>query len=532
MAEYSSRHGKRDSALSQYLAVVQNDPTKPNGWHSLISEYIRAGKTDDAVAAAKKAIAAIPAESARQYQFQNVIDSAVTLKALEPEKTLVGLMLGIMEPSPEGEAAAKSLPIIRQAIVTTATAQAVVDQLRPIADTAPRLAPLQMLLVQNYLIASNAQEVAANPQKAASNREEAAKIALRSLSLAPASAELARIAAIAVAGTGQWAQALPAAQKWSELSTPENRLQADLFLAELHRNLQDYPSMLNDLSPYVGKAKENPKDYAPVILLRAQALLMRGDDPAAADLLAPLLPNYPQMRQAWRELSQILPNTLAEKWLERLTAATPADQVDEQIQLAIAWHSLFQQRPRFAGSNDPKHKEAAVAILDRLATAAPDNPYVIQTRAILAEMENRLGAAEQGYRRALELKPDLAVSLNNLANMIGARGDLKEALSLAQRAVTASPSSASFHDTLGDLHLKNKDYPSALQSYKNALNLEPRNLQRPIKLAQAFDQAGQTQELSKLLDLIDKMTLEITVTKEQNEAIRQLRNKVPKTASR
>src|SRR5258705_2431153 len=140
MAEFSSRHGSADQALTRYLAVVQSDPTKPNGWRSLITEYIRAGKPDEAVDAANKAIRALPRDAAPP--FQNVIDSAATLKALAPEKTLVGLMTALLEPSPDGDAAAKALPVISRAIAAKATAEAAVTDLRPIADSAPRLVPL------------------------------------------------------------------------------------------------------------------------------------------------------------------------------------------------------------------------------------------------------------------------------------------------------------------------------------------------------------------------------------------------------
>ncbi|HEV8291528.1 MAG TPA: tetratricopeptide repeat protein, partial [Tepidisphaeraceae bacterium] len=405
-----------------------------------------------------------------------------------------------------------------EGIANKAPPESVATKLAPIADSAPRLVPLQMLLVQKYLNCGKF--------------EEAATIALRSQSVSPASPEIARNAAVAVAATGQWAKALAPAQKWREL-TPENRLPADLFTAELHLRLQDYVSVLNDLKPYVQDAKANPKDLATVIIFRAWALVMRGDDVAAADLLGPLLTTQPQMRGLWRELSQFLPNPLAEKWIERLAAATPVDQVDENIDLAIAWYGLFANRARFVGSNDPKHKAAAVAILDRLAVTAPDHPFVVQARAILAERENRTGAAEQGYRRALELKPDLAISLNNLAMMVCDRGDHKEALSLAQRAVLASPGDPSIRDTLAYVQLKLKDYSKAQENFKAAAKLDPKNIKWRIKLAQAYDEAGQLQDLATILDEIEKMMPDTKLTPPQLDTIRQLRNKLPpKTALR
>jgi tetratricopeptide (TPR) repeat protein len=514
LAEFSSRHGNSDEALPRYLAVVKSDPTKPNGWRSLITEYIRAGKPAEAVEAAGSAIGALPPDFAKP--FENIIKSASTLKDLATEKTLIPLMSSLLDSSSDGDAAAQALPIIRDAIKNGATAEAVMNSLRPIADRAPRLVSLQMLLVQNYLIMNKP--------------EEAAAIALRSQSVSPASPEIAKNAAIAVASTRRWAQALAPAVQWREL-TPENLLPADLFIADLHLRLQDHVSVLNQLKPYIEPAKAKPKEFAGVIEYRARALMMRGDDAAVADLLGPLLPTEPPVRALWRELSQFLPNPLAEKWFQRLAAATPPADVPENIDLAIAWHSLFAGRPRFVGSRDPQHKEAASAILDRLATIAPDHPFVVQARAILAESEGRTGAAEQGYRRALEIKPDLPISLNNLARMVCDRGDHKEALSLAQRAVAALPNDPSIHDTLAYVQLKLKDFKNAQESLKVASKLDPQNINWRIKLAQAYDEAGQMDDLGPLLDEIEKMMTETQVTDAQRQLIRQLRTKLAKTAS-
>ncbi len=133
----------------------------------------------------------------------------------------------------------------------------------------------------------------------------------------------------------------------------------------------------------------------------------------------------------------------------------------------------------------------------------------------------------------MELDPNLAYSLNNLAMMLCDRGDLKESLSLAQRAVAADPASASIRDTLAYVQLKVKDYPKAQESLKMAVKLQPQEIKWRIKLAQAYEQAGETQELSKLLDEIEAMTAGGNISEIDRETIRQLRTKVPaKTALR
>jgi thioredoxin-like negative regulator of GroEL len=77
-----------------------------------------------------------------------------------------------------------------------------------------------------------------------------------------------------------------------------------------------------------------------------------------------------------------------------------------------------------------------------------------------------------------------------------------------------------------------KDYSKAQQNFKEAARLDPQNIKWRIKLAQAYDEAGQLQDLATILDEIEKMMADTKLTEPQLDTIRQLRNKVPKTASR
>jgi len=521
MARYSSHYGNANEALTRYLAVVEQSPREPNGWRALVSEYIRLGKPDDAVQSAKKAMISLKGvEGEPGRPFQNVIDSAPSLNAMASRKELIPLMTALTEPSPNGDAAARSLPIIVNAIQTNADPLTLAKQLREIADAAPSLAQLQILLMQKYIQGEKP--------------EDAATIALRSLRISPGTPELARNAALAVTATGRFADALPFAEQWAAL-IPENTLPADVLIAQLHINLNDHASALRKLERYIAQAKANPKDpdLAAVNVLRGQALALRGDVTAAWDLLGPLLADQRPIRMAWRQLAEVLPNALADKWLTRLAAATPPDDVEENINLAFAWQGLFAGRARFKGSDDPKHKQNAVALIEHLASIAPNNAIVVQSRAMLAELDNRPDDAERGYRRAVVLNPNLAFSLNNLAMMTCNRGDLKEALSLAQRAVAANPREPKILDTLAFVHLKMKNYPDARKSLMDALKLQPQDIHWRVKLAQVYDEAGQHEELAKLLDEIESMTPGAKVSETDLQTIRQLRSKIPaKTALR
>lgn len=82
--------------------------------------------------------------------------------------------------------------------------------------------------------------------------------------------------------------------------------------------------------------------------------------------------------------------------------------------------------------------------------------------------------AEKLYRKALEISPGTPIAANNLAWMIADqdRGNLDEALRLAQETADKNHKVAGFYDTLGWVNYKRKFYSRAVESFKKAVALD------------------------------------------------------------
>ena len=95
---------------------------------------------------------------------------------------------------------------------------------------------------------------------------------------------------------------------------------------------------------------------------------------------------------------------------------------------------------------------------------------------VIAQMEADNNSAEDYFERAVELEPKAAVAANNLAWAYADRGDrLDLALQLAHTAVQELPRSAEARDTLGWVHYKRKDAPSAVSAFRETIAMDPDN---------------------------------------------------------
>jgi tetratricopeptide (TPR) repeat protein len=88
-------------------------------------------------------------------------------------------------------------------------------------------------------------------------------------------------------------------------------------------------------------------------------------------------------------------------------------------------------------------------------------------------LQNVDGAIDN-YRKALSLDPNATFAANNLAWLyaIHGKGNLDEAVRLAQSAVQANPEVSSFVDTLGWVYYKKGLYGPAAEQLRKAVNVD------------------------------------------------------------
>ena len=105
---------------------------------------------------------------------------------------------------------------------------------------------------------------------------------------------------------------------------------------------------------------------------------------------------------------------------------------------------------------------------------APNLPEAHSAQGtVLQTLDLNLVAAEAEFRRAVELGPQNASALANLASLLGNLGRLDEAITLRQRAIEIDPLRASFHQELAFDLIPLGRYDEAEAALRKAIELQP-----------------------------------------------------------
>lgn len=165
---------------------------------------------------------------------------------------------------------------------------------------------------------------------------------------------------------------------------------------------------------------------------------------------------------------------------------------------------------------DPKDKEAlnglgnilrtrkmfteAADVYTRTIKAIGPNPQtedwqVFYNRGITYERTDRWPQAEADFKKALELRPDQPLVLNYLGySWIDKGMNLKEGMSLIEKAVALAPNDGFIIDSLGWAHYKLGDYEIAVRELEKAVDLMPSDPTINDHLGDAYWQVGRRLE--------------------------------------
>jgi tetratricopeptide (TPR) repeat protein len=102
--------------------------------------------------------------------------------------------------------------------------------------------------------------------------------------------------------------------------------------------------------------------------------------------------------------------------------------------------------------------------------------------------------ALSGYRRALEIDPDLVPAIINLANIHYSRNEIAEAQALYERAIALEPEVFEAHFNLGNIFHDLGRYTDARICYRDALQLNPTYAEAHFYLEVTLEKNGQSQE--------------------------------------
>jgi tetratricopeptide (TPR) repeat protein len=121
-----------------------------------------------------------------------------------------------------------------------------------------------------------------------------------------------------------------------------------------------------------------------------------------------------------------------------------------------------------------KQEDRAIEEYKKILAIRPDNATVYTLIGMLEDSRQNFDAAIDSYKKALELDPNAVIAANNLAWSYAAngKGNLDEAVRLAQTVVQRNPNVAGFVDTLGWVYYKKNLYGAAVEQLRKAIALD------------------------------------------------------------
>jgi predicted aspartyl protease/Tfp pilus assembly protein PilF len=110
---------------------------------------------------------------------------------------------------------------------------------------------------------------------------------------------------------------------------------------------------------------------------------------------------------------------------------------------------------------------------DTLVKAAPRDPDAVSLYGDSLWAAGLFDAAEDSYRGALAMSPELARGRHGMAKSLLARTRLDEAMNEAQAALRLAPRDLEIHHTVGTIYERMHKYEEAAAAYSNYVNLLP-----------------------------------------------------------
>jgi tetratricopeptide (TPR) repeat protein len=138
-------------------------------------------------------------------------------------------------------------------------------------------------------------------------------------------------------------------------------------------------------------------------------------------------------------------------------------------------------RARWRMKADPK---AALADLDRAATAQPNDAAVYFVRGECLVLLGDLDRALANYRRGLGLDPRSVDGLHALAKLFVARGEHAEAVTTYNRLIALAPGYVDFHEGRAQALEVTGAWDAALRDWEHVLELVP--TEAPVRFSRAM----------------------------------------------
>jgi predicted aspartyl protease len=152
---------------------------------------------------------------------------------------------------------------------------------------------------------------------------------------------------------------------------------------------------------------------------------------------------------------------------DALDAFTRARGVAQGAEARVARSWIVQTALRVA------EFEVARTNAEELTSMAPRDPEAAALHADTLWAAGLFQEAEDKYREALAMSPELARGRHGLARSLAARSQLDSALTEAHAAASLAPRDLEIHHTIGSIYERLHQYEEAANAYTNYVNLLP-----------------------------------------------------------
>jgi tetratricopeptide (TPR) repeat protein len=187
-----------------------------------------------------------------------------------------------------------------------------------------------------------------------------------------------------------------------------------------------------------------------------------------------------QLDKAHAQIDQALaayPNVAALHYLKAQVYGYEqnAASVEAELNKALELDSNYLAAYTALGSLfiNSKQEDRAIAEYRKIIALRPDNATPYTLIGILEYQRKNYDAAIENYRKALEKDPNSIIAANNLAWLYAetGKGNLDEAVRLAQGVVQQKPNVAGFIDTLGWVYYKKNLHAAAVEQLRKAVSI-------------------------------------------------------------
>jgi tetratricopeptide (TPR) repeat protein len=195
----------------------------------------------------------------------------------------------------------------------------------------------------------------------------------------------------------------------------------------------------------------------------------------------------------------------AEKTLEEALATNPDNE-----RVLILRAQLFISRAEAAGSRKDQDKwlDKAVEALEKAKSVQPRNLDVLKELVAVYTAKRDIDRLIGTYREIITANPKDTYSLFVLANLLAKRGQREEAAKLYEKVIEQRRSFVNAYVYLGLLQEEMGQTAQAIDTYKRALLIDPRNVQLQRIFEALLVRATQGRGASKLLEEYEKFARE------------------------